>query len=174
MRKESLTYHMLKYVTFILASTVLLLSLYGCGGKEKVKYSPGESVTAGIYAGDSEGKIQALNYHFRSWKGTKYRMGGLSRSGVDCSGFTQLTYNSLFNISLPRTTEKQLKKGRLVSKQSLRPGDLVFFKTGIRQKHVGIYYDDGMFIHASLSKGVVMSRLDNRYWKKHYYKAKRL
>lgn len=116
---------------------------------------------------------ETLKKHYDDWKGTRYRYGGMSRKGIDCSGFTLLTYKELFGKNLPRTVREQVKKGQKVKKTSLQPGDLVFFKTGRRQKHVGIYLDDERFMHASLSHGVMISQLNNAYWKRHFWQAKR-
>ncbi len=75
---------------------------------------------------------------------------------------------------LPRSTEFQAELGKSIDKDQLRPGDLVFFKTGRTDRHVGVYLEDGMFLHASTSQGVIISGLDESYWKSAYWKAKRL
>ncbi len=110
------------------------------------------------------------------WKGTRYRLGGMSRNGIDCSGFTLVTFRDLFRLRLPRTTVLQAKIGRYVAKKSLQPGDLIFFKTGRGPfgRHVGIYVKNGVFLHASASKGVRYSKLNNPYWKRVYWQARRL
>jgi len=115
---------------------------------------------------------QVLYSQFSEWKAVKYRFGGLSKNGIDCSGFVYLTYLDNFSIQLPRTTEQQVKKGVKVNTQAnLKAGDLVFFKTGVRQRHVGIYLEKRTFLHVSTKKGVIISRLDNPYWKKRYWRA---
>ena len=111
---------------------------------------------------------------YLAWKGTRYRPGGLSKSGVDCSGFVHLTYRTQLCLDLPRSTDALAAIGTSVGKNSLRPGDLVFFKTGLLTRHVGIYVDDGRFLHASSSLGVTLTRLDDRYWSRRFWKAKRL
>lgn len=108
------------------------------------------------------------------WKGTRYRAGGLSRKGVDCSGFVHITYRSQLCLDLPRSTDELAAIGRNVKKSSLLPGDLVFFKTGVLSRHVGMYVDDGTFLHVSSRKGVTLSRLDDQYWSRRFWKAKRL
>jgi len=118
---------------------------------------------------------QVLYNQFSEWKAVKYRFGGLSKKGIDCSGFVYLTYLDNFSIQLPRTTKQQVKKGVKVNTQAnLKAGDLVFFKTGVRQKHVGIYLEKRTFLHVSTKKGVIISRLDNPYWKKRYWRAVRV
>jgi len=120
--------------------------------------------------------VKQLNAQLSQWRGTPYRYGGLERSGVDCSGFVFRTYRDRFGIVLPRTTIAQTKLGTKVSRKELLPGDLVFFKTGEGEYglHVGIYDSNGKFIHASTSRGVIRSSLDNVYWRKTYWQARRI
>jgi cell wall-associated NlpC family hydrolase len=75
---------------------------------------------------------------------------------------------------MPRSTEYQSKMGRVVRQQQLRAGDLVFFKTGIFKHHVGMYIDEGEFLHVSSSKGVMISNLEDPYWNSAYWKARRI
>jgi cell wall-associated NlpC family hydrolase len=115
-----------------------------------------------------------LKNFFDSWQGVRYRLGGLSSKGIDCSGLTLRAYEELFGVSLPRTVIGQSKKGQRVNKQALQPGDLVFFKTGRFSRHVGIYVGENQFLHASRSSGVTVSDLDNVYWQKKFWQAKRV
>lgn len=118
---------------------------------------------------------QRLLAQHNEWQGTPYKLGGNNKGGIDCSGFTQITFAQRFNRSLPRTTAHQVSQGTAVSKHSLKPGDLVFFKTGgNKQRHVGIYLEDDIFLHASTSRGVMLSKLSNPYWAKHYWTARRV
>jgi probable lipoprotein NlpC len=77
-------------------------------------------------------------------------------------------------VVLPRSTGFQAELGENIGKSQLRAGDLVFFKTGRTVRHVGVYLEDGRFLHASTSQGVMISGLDESYWKSAYWKAKRL
>ncbi|WJY26174.1 MULTISPECIES: C40 family peptidase [Sporosarcina] len=110
----------------------------------------------------------------KNYIGTPYRYGGTTTSGIDCSAYTQLVYKKN-GKSLPRTTGQQFKQGKSVSKSNLQTGDLVFFNTSGRGiSHVGIYIGSSKFIHASTSKGVTVSSLnDPYYWKSRYVGAKR-
>ncbi len=146
-----------------LISLSFLLS--ACGGRSVQLTTPQMSSNHPI--------SNALMTQYQHWKGTPYRLGGTNRSGIDCSAFTQITYRDQFRADLPRTTLHQVEQGLHVSKHNIQPGDLVFFKTAIKQRHVGIYVDNGYFLHASTSKGVTLSRLDNPYWQKHYWTARR-
>jgi len=111
-------------------------------------------------------------YHY--WRGVRYKYGGYSRHGVDCSGFTKITFKKQFDIYLERTTEGQAKQGVPISKRHLIAGDLVFFNTGWSSHHVGIYLKHDKFLNASSSKGVTISNLKNVYWRKHYWKSRRI
>ncbi|MGM0520112.1 MAG: NlpC/P60 family protein [Campylobacterota bacterium] len=115
-----------------------------------------------------------LKGFYNEWRGVRYKWGGDSKSGIDCSAFVQKAYKNSFDLNIPRTTRYQHKVGKYINKSSLRLGDLLFFKTGQDSRHVGIYLDNGKFMHASTSKGVIISSLNNSYFKKHYWKAKRV
>ena len=115
-----------------------------------------------------------LYAHYQRWHGTPYHNGGLSNHGVDCSGFVLLTYKAELDVDLPRTAGEQAALGQAVSQAELRPGDLVFFKTGLRARHVGIYLDSGRFIHASRRRGVAISALDDAYWRRTFWQARRI
>ncbi|WP_418357785.1 NlpC/P60 family protein [Shewanella basaltis] len=114
-----------------------------------------------------------LSFHDQ-WKGTPYRLGGLSRNGIDCSGFVYLAYLDIVGEKLPRSVNAQRTLGKDVPRHQLDIGDLVFFKTGRTTRHVGIYMGQDKFLHASTKKGVKISSLNNVYWKPRYWFAKRL
>jgi cell wall-associated NlpC family hydrolase len=117
--------------------------------------------------------LDGLRQYYQSWRGTRYRSGGTSHAGVDCSGFTTLTFRDLYGVKLPRTAREQAMQGTPVSRGSLQPGDLVFFKRR-HGDHVGIYLGDGNFMHASSSQGVTISSIDNVYWRDKFWKGSRL
>ena len=152
----------------ILLPFLLTLLLASCGQKEVAYRDAGGAALA-----DSGRVKQALRAHYQKWQGTPYRAGGMSSAGVDCSGFIQLTYSQLFGLNPGRSTEDQLNLGRAVRRGDLRPGDLVFFRTGWVKQHVGIYFDDGWFVHASASKGVTVSTLKLAYWDRTFSTARR-
>ncbi|ENG8676696.1 NlpC/P60 family protein [Enterobacter hormaechei] len=125
---------------------------------------------------DSITVIASLNDQLSNWRGTPYHYGGMSRGGVDCSGFVLMTFRDKFDLQLPRETRMQAEIGTEIDKDDLLPGDLVFFKTGSGESglHVGIYDTDNQFIHASTSRGVMRSSLDNVYWRKNFWQARRI
>jgi cell wall-associated NlpC family hydrolase len=105
--------------------------------------------------------------------GTPYVFGGSSPSGFDCSAYVQHVF-AMFGIFLPRTADAQYDVGRRVV-GGPRPGDLVFFETyAYGPSHVGIYLGHGEFVHASSSRGVMVSSLSEAYWSSRYIGAKRL
>lgn len=109
------------------------------------------------------------------WKGTPYRWGGTSQRGVDCSGFSREVFRQAAAYELPRTSRSQAHIGTPVVQTQLRLGDLVFFDTLDRGHitHVGIYLGDGKFAHASSSRGVVVDKLEKRYYQRAFRKARR-
>ncbi|AOW21991.1 hypothetical protein LPB138_03000 [Urechidicola croceus] len=117
---------------------------------------------------------QKLETQYQIYKGTKYKYGGTDKKGFDCSGFIQVVCHNAFNIKLPRTTDGMAKTGTKISKNNLRPGDLLFFRPSKKYQHVGIFIGNNEFIHSSTSKGVTKSKLDNSYWKKKFKFAKRI
>lgn len=108
-------------------------------------------------------------------QGARYRYGGTSRGGFDCSGFTRYVY-SKHGVSLPHSSAAQAKKGAAVSKGELKPGDLVFFSTrGRKVGHVGVYSGNGKFIHASNPRGgVKVDSLNSGYYRNRFAGARRV
>ncbi len=163
----------IKYRLIVLCALIFMLS--GCL-RALPGYGPESlQVPTGRRAVTSAGAIQSALYaQLKDWKGVRHRTGGLSRSGVDCSGFVYLTYHHRFGIDLPRTARLQSRSGRYVRRSGLQPGDLVFFRTGIFARHVGIYIEKDRFLHVSTKKGVMVSSLKDPYWRKRYWKAVRI
>ena len=136
-----------------------------------------ESVSAimGDYINSMTNKVLAVA---KNYIGTPYKYGGSSEYGIDCSALMKNIFQP-FGVDLPRISRSQATQGAKIPKEDLRKGDLIFFstsKSGI--SHVGIVSEivDGVaqFIHASTSKGVVQSSLNDSYWSKRYITARRL
>jgi NlpC/P60 family len=107
--------------------------------------------------------------------GTRYRFGGQTPAGFDCSGFVRFMFDKAFNMHLPRSSREMSAIGNKVEKNDLQPGDLVFFQTkGQHINHVGIFIGNDTFIHSSLSKGITEDRLKQGYFDKRFAGAVRL
>lgn len=129
------------------------------------------STSKANYQGDVKTR---LSKHFNAWKGTPHKLGGLSKRGIDCSGFVFVTFRDVFNMTLPRSTELLSNSGKKVSLKQRKVGDLLIFKTGITQRHVGIYVGNGKFIHSSSSRGVETSSINSPYWSDKYRQTRRV
>jgi cell wall-associated NlpC family hydrolase len=113
----------------------------------------------------------------QKYKGAKYKWGGESPKGFDCSGFTWYVYNKAVGMDIGRTVKDQYKKGKSVSRGSWKAGDVVFFKNTFEHglSHCGIFISGSKFIHAeNEDTGVVISSLDSGYYKDHYAGARRI
>ena len=111
---------------------------------------------------------------YKQWKGVPYHFGGTSFRGVDCSAFVQIAVQNATQKALPRTTKEQSKQGVEIAYEQAKSGDLVFFKTSFTVRHVGVYLGNNQFLHASTSKGVIISRLDNPYWASKFWHFRRI
>lgn len=112
----------------------------------------------------------------RKWLGVPYSYGGNSRKGVDCSGMVVAVYRDAASLKLPRSSADQHRYCRDISRKDLEAGDLVFFKGSSKGKvsHVGIYIGDNKMIHASSSRGVIVSDLAEKYYISHYHASGRV
>ena len=111
----------------------------------------------------------------RQWLGAKYAYGKATKTKTDCSGYVMQVYKGYYNIALDHSASKMYKdsRGKSVSRGSLKEGDLVFFGSLWKIDHVGIYLTGDRFIHASTSKGVMVSPMHDKYWSPKYQGARR-
>ncbi|HEY1020758.1 MAG TPA: C40 family peptidase [Flavisolibacter sp.] len=98
------------------------------------------------------------------WYGTRYRYGGSTKAGIDCSALMQVFFASLYGIALPRTAKMQYDYSRSISRTELKEGDLLFFNTTGGVSHVGMYLTNNKFVHASSSNGVTVSDMFDPYY----------
>ena len=111
------------------------------------------------------------------YKGVKYKFGGTTRRGMDCSGVVYVAFGEE-SFKLPRVSRDMAKRGKTISLNKAQKGDLLFFQTNKSRRrinHVGLVVSNikGQirFIHATTSKGVIVSNLSQKYWKKAFVKA---
>lgn len=125
---------------------------------------------------DLEANQIALYEFINTWWGVPHKIGGNDRSGVDCSGFVVQLFNEVYQKSVPRTTEDLFLVAKPVDTAELATGDLVFIIFQGRKKvsHVGVYLQEGKFVHASTSKGVRIDFMRDAYYKKQQFSGGRI
>jgi lipoprotein Spr len=175
----------MKKVTNIFVVCVMVLSVVSCGTHKAIRnkaiHTPAK--TSSKY---NRNDIERLSKQFglrltqadnlslydacSGWLGVKYRYGGNTKKGVDCSGLVSVIYRQVYRVALERNSANILQKNCVaINRNNLREGDLVFFKADGTGKsriptHVGIYFKNGKFMHASSSRGVVVSNLSESYY----------
>ncbi len=122
----------------------------------------------------SQSRRNSLLNHYKEWRGVSYKHGGLSKRGIDCSGFVYITFKKLFNTNIPRSTKLLASTGEHINQSQLSPGDIILYKTTRTVRHAGIYMGNNKFLHASKSKGVMISSMDLDYWRDRYWQARRV
>lgn len=161
----------------LLACAVLLL-IAGCGSSAPLRghAAPASAAeTKAIPPMPATAAETQLLGAASEWLGVPYRFGGTTKNGVDCSALVRAVYAGAFSLHLTRSTRTQVKEGYAVRKQDLRTGDLVFFRTGPNQRHVGIYLDGGRLLHASSSRDqVLVDDFNQRHFQQTYWTARRL
>lgn len=109
------------------------------------------------------------------WYGTPYHYAGHSKNGIDCSDFATILYQTVYGRDISGTAGDQFEKCRVIAKDNLEEGDLVFFKINSKSvSHVGVYLQNNKFVHASVHNGVIISDLDETYYKQYFYKGGRI
>ncbi len=170
----------------LLFVSAMAIGITACHSSKKVvKGNDGVSVQKvdyGAMKSDVESRdydlpaIGALIEEAVRWLGVPYKYGGNDKHGVDCSGLTSQVFLKSLNVKMPRTSREQQQWCDNIKKDNLLPGDLVFFATGSnrnRVSHVGIYIGNGDIIHASSSRGVIVSSLGETYYMKRYHSSGR-
>lgn len=142
---------------YLLWICVILLSILASCGSRKTT-----SNTKAARAADAMANLKSkpLYRFINNWTGVKYKLGGLDKSGIDCSGFALLLQKDIYGKSLPRRSRDQADAVKKRSYNNLKEGDLIFFSFGGREvDHVGVYLNGDFFVHASTTRGVVVDDL---------------
>lgn len=156
---------------------LLLLVLTSCGSSRKTT----DTVVIGTSSSStSDKKVNKIIVHAKSFEGTRYKFGGTTKAGMDCSGLVYTSFKKE-NIDLPRVSQDMAMRGKRIYIGELTRGDLIFFQTrkkGSGINHVGLVVEarNGKvrFIHSTSSRGVIISSLSERYWRDAYVLAKRI
>ena len=124
-------------------------------------------------------EVESITNHtlfaaIEKWWGTRYRYGGATENGIDCSAYASTVVHQVYGLVLPRTAREQYANCLKLEKEVLQQGDLVFFNTRGGISHVGIYLSNGYFTHASTSIGVTINNLSETYWNKKFVSGGRL
>ncbi len=153
-----------------------VLAMSGCSSYPRYRTGGAElPVTAKLKVNWKTADYIRLGLIFESYLGKPYKGKSLYDKGIDCSLFTQEVFKKYNGTLLPRTAREQFHTGREIARRHLLYGDLVFFRTEHnRVSHVGIYVGHDEFIHASSSKGVIITSMLEKYWSKRYAGARRI
>lgn len=127
-----------------------------------------------------ESKTEGIVKYAQQFQGVRYKFGGTTEKGMDCSGLVFESYRA-YNVLLPRISRDMAKHGEKIPLRQVEKGDLLFFKTGNRRNdinHVGLVVsaEQGIirFIHATSSAGVIVSSINEAYWEKTFEEARRI
>lgn len=136
---------------------IMAVCFTACSSK---RYVPSASKAAKAAEAMANLRNKQLYKYINEWAGVKYRLGGLDKRGIDCSGFTYLVQRDIYGKQLPRRSKDQATVIKDKSLNQLKEGDLIFFSFGGNEiDHVGIYLNGDSFVHASPSRGVIVEDL---------------
>lgn len=152
-------------ILMLIAAVCISASLSSCSSKKTISVNP----DAVQYL--QQGDVPPVVEEALGWIGTPYRYGGHDKSGTDCSGMVLEVFLKRTGVALPRSSAEQYRFCRRINRRQARAGDLVFFRSersGSKVTHVGVYMGEGRFVHASSSRGVIVSELSQNYYVKYF------
>ncbi len=124
---------------------------------------------------ESDIKNEKLYQFINEWTGVPYKYAGRSKAGIDCSGLTATLYLQVYKKTISPSTKALVDEAKKIKQNDLKEGDLVFFNTnGKSISHVGVYLQNDKFVHASTKKGVMISDMNEPYFKKTYVRSGRI
>lgn len=143
--------------SYVLCLCIALIGILASCGSRKNTVD-----TKAARAADAMAKLRSkpLYRFINNWTGVRYKLGGLDKSGIDCSGFALLLQKDIYGKTLPRRSKDQADAVKNKSYSNLKEGDLIFFSFGGREvDHVGVYLNGDFFVHASTTRGVIIDDL---------------
>jgi len=156
-----------RVAVMIIASVILLSS---CGSRRPTYSTESKAAKAADAMAHLHSK--SLYRFINEWSGVKYRLGGLDKRGIDCSGFALLLNKEIYGVKLPRRSRDQADVIKEIRQNQLQEGDLIFFSFGGNDvDHVGVYLNNGFFVHASTTRGVIVDDLNLPAYQKVLVKA---
>ncbi len=164
-------------VTVKMRNVPILLLLAGCSSAPEPASPPPAEIEAWDGSGGASAmrnRGEALAKFALTLQGTRYRYGGATREGFDCSGLVFYAHRHL-GLEVPRTSSDQAEEAEEIKPRKLRRGDLVFFKIDSRKvNHVGIYIGKHRFVHApGAGKPVTVNSLDDEFYAETFSSAGR-
>ncbi|MDY8136823.1 C40 family peptidase [Aquimarina sp. 2201CG5-10] len=169
----------MKKSAFLLLLVTMILSSCGSSKKKNAVVISKNSKRVSKPVEKTPKKIKRIINYAMTFDGTKYKYGGTTRKGMDCSGLIYTSFKKE-EVILPRTSRAMSTQGKSISLKKVAVGDLLFFKTNKNKNvinHVGLVVatrGEVKFIHASVSKGVTVSSLNERYWNNCFVGIKRV
>jgi probable lipoprotein NlpC len=146
--------HFFKYISVLVMLTVLA----SCSSRRPAVKTT--AAAANIATAMENLKSKQLYRFITEWTGVRYKLGGLDKSGIDCSGFALLLEKDIYSVTLPRRSRDQAETIKERAQNQLKEGDLIFFSFGGSDvDHVGVYLNNNYFVHASTTRGVVVDDL---------------
>lgn len=163
----------------LLLFALIVAFFSSCGSSNKVTKSNVHK-SEKIITKSISGKLDNIVDYAKTFEGTRYKYGGTTKKGMDCSGLVFTAFNKE-NIALPRISREMAKKGRKITLSQVAEGDLLFFQTNKSRRvinHVGLVVEakrgEVYFIHSTTSRGVIVSSLEEGYWKSAFVEVRRV
>ena len=164
----------------VLLIATLGLLLMSCSSTRKSTQQSTRYSKERTTSSSNNANVNSVITYAKSFEGTRYKFGGTTRSGMDCSGLVFVAFKNQ-NVALPRVSRDMATRGKQINLQQTTAGDLVFFKTSKSSRninHVGLVVEakNGTvyFIHSTTSRGVIISSLDESYWNSAFVQVRRI